>query len=161
MLDPTSSMDDCLWIKDDPRDFHELANDAMLDLQEFEEEKRRTELIWLIISLPAFPARRLCKFRILSEDDGFALVGTTESLNWSDGNCVIEGMLLGLVTIKVLVSSAWDASGLIGDIREGGFVLSSGNGIGLWPFKDCASLVPVVRRASGHTQQLVSVEGSE
>lgn len=134
--DPTSSTDDCLWIKDDLRDFHELVNDAMLDRQEFEEEKRRTELIWSKISLPAFPARRLCKFRMLSEDDGFALVRTTESLDWSDGNCVNDGMLLGLVSTRVPVSSAWDESGLIGDIREGEFELSSGNGIGLWPFKD-------------------------
>ena len=79
-------MADCLWSKDDLRDFHELANDAMLDRQEFEEEKRRTELIWSIVSTPAFPARRLCKLRILSalcdEDDGLALVSMSESLDW-------------------------------------------------------------------------------
>jgi hypothetical protein len=94
----------------------------MLDLQEFEVEKRRTELMWSRVSFSAFPERRLCKLRILGdfcdEDDGFALVSMAESLGCGGGDCVIENMLLAPVAARFPLSSARGTSELVGDLRE-------------------------------------------
>jgi hypothetical protein len=114
-----SSTADCLWSKDDPGDFQELAKDTTLDRQGFVKEKRRTFWMWSMASLPDFPPRFFCKLCILSvlckEVDGFDLVSIEESFSWEKTNCVSEDIFLVSVSKIVPVSSTWDNFRLIGD----------------------------------------------
>ena len=105
-----SSVIDFLLRRDDPRDFHELAREIILERPEFEEEYRRTESMWSI------PSRQTLPVSVLDSDEDFDLMSMIESRGCSKWDR--RRRLLTSFWRDNPVEPLCDISELIGDTGE-------------------------------------------